>query len=762
MILNFALRHEITDVAIQDLLRLINFIFQEKKIIETEHCFRGIFKTELKSDFHFYCSNCNTYLGKHSISKEKRYRQNIKCPTCDTDCNICKMNNGHFFITFSMAEQIRTLLETTENIMELLCYRDKYLYENDIFDTFSGTIYKDLCKNGSILCNRNNLSITFYTDGCPVFKSRKNTLWPIQFRLNEFPPKERFALKNTMICGLWFGDKDPDMIQFLSPFLCEAKKLHSEGLNWTSPTGVRINSKIIVLNCVLDSIAKPLVQQIKQFNGFYGCSYCTHPGYGLMPSVDLDTNPITVKYAMNIGDNFVINMLQDNSLTYTVTRIERATNITKIYEVEDRTNDGIRKDMLQVEQTGIEVRGVKGISPLAVLLEFNLVNGFVLDYMHCVLLGVVKFVTCLWLDSTSHNEKYYIELKRNDIDNRLLAIRPPSSFPRLLRSLKERSFWKANEWRAWLLYYSLPCLKDILPLKYYKHHCVLVSAIYTFLQHKISISNLDNATWHLIQYVIDFQKLYGPHNMTYNVHLLLHLGKTVLMFGPLWCYSAFSWESGNGFLVKLVKGTRGVLTQIARKYTYLQSLSRLLCKYNVSDSTINYCSTIFNYHLQKHVTKLVNVTLLGKEVEISLTVEETNAFIKEKIHITNLCYERMIKDHIKYHSRCYAKQGSKTIDHIVKLDDDSYASIERIFVSSLNKQPPSIFVLLTTIILEDAETIASYLSRSKVSHIKLCSFYMFGSLKIRPVQSIVQKVIMINCTDTESYIAQFPNTFESD
>ncbi|KAL6253583.1 hypothetical protein P5V15_015424 [Pogonomyrmex californicus] len=180
---------------------------------------------------------------------------------------------------------------------------------------------------------------------------------------------------------------------------------------------------------------------MKQFNGLYGCNYCTHPGYSLMPPVEPDIGPITVKYAMDVSNNFVVNLLEDNSLTYIVTRIETATklqeyykNITKIYAVEDRINDD-RKDMLQAEQTGIEVRGVKGGSLVAVLLEFNLVNGFVLNYMHCVLLGVVKFVTCLWLDSIY--EKYYIELKRDNIDNRLLAIRSPSSFPRLPRLLKE-------------------------------------------------------------------------------------------------------------------------------------------------------------------------------------------------------------------------------------------------------------------------------------------------------------------------------------
>lgn len=109
MILHFMLRHGITDVAIKDFLKLINSIFKDKKVVETEYSFRSIFKTKLKPDFHFYCSNCNTYLREHFNPTEKRCEQNIKCPICNTDCDISKMNNGHFFITFSIEEQIRTL-----------------------------------------------------------------------------------------------------------------------------------------------------------------------------------------------------------------------------------------------------------------------------------------------------------------------------------------------------------------------------------------------------------------------------------------------------------------------------------------------------------------------------------------------------------------------------------------------------------------------------------------------------------------------------
>ena len=50
--------------------------------------------------------------------------------------------------------------------------------------------------------------------------------------------------------------------------------------------------------------------------------------------------------------------------------------------------------------------GVKGKSVLHVVEGFDLIKGAPVDYMHCVLLGVVRKLLSLWFDSVHHLEKW--------------------------------------------------------------------------------------------------------------------------------------------------------------------------------------------------------------------------------------------------------------------------------------------------------------------------------------------------------------------
>lgn len=56
------------------------------------------------------------------------------------------------------------------------------------------------------------------------------------------------------------------------------------------------------------------------------------------------------------------------------------------------------------------VYGVKGKSILLKLPEFNIINNNPIDYMHCVLLGVVRTFISLWFDSKNHKEQWYIHV----------------------------------------------------------------------------------------------------------------------------------------------------------------------------------------------------------------------------------------------------------------------------------------------------------------------------------------------------------------
>lgn len=90
----------------------------------------------------------------------------------------------------------------------------------------------------------------------------------------------------------------------------------------------------------------------------------------------------------------------------------------------------------------------------------------------------------------------------SEIDNRIAQIDTPADVTKLLRSPSERAHLKASEFRSWLLFYSLPVLRGILPNVYLAHLLFLVHSTWTFLQD--SVSEADTASNHII--VTEFVK----------------------------------------------------------------------------------------------------------------------------------------------------------------------------------------------------------------------------------------------------------------
>lgn len=58
--------------------------------------------------------------------------------------------------------------------------------------------------------------------------------------------------------------------------------------------------------------------------------------------------------------------------------------------------------------------------------------------------------------------------------------------------------FSANEFRAWLLHYSLPVLKDVLPAVYLAHFAMFVWAIHTLL-----LDNIPKARLNLVEEICD-------------------------------------------------------------------------------------------------------------------------------------------------------------------------------------------------------------------------------------------------------------------
>lgn len=510
--MSYVLRHNLTGVALQDLLTLFNEHFPGL-VPTTSYLFHKAYGQFGQYVPHFCCINCENYMGPTPIAPKN-------CSTCNAEFDIeNNLRVGSYFLVLSLSAQIVDILEKTD-----IHLNKKETIPGILSDIQCGAEYQKMKQSGQL--GADDLSILWNCDGIPVFKSNNVQIWPIQCQIIELSPKDRQS--NICVPCLWLGNTKPNMVTFLTAFVAQLKELEQVGIKWRDSKNTERTSKIHSLLCSADSVARPLLKNTKQFNGKFGCDFCLHNG----------------------GGPYVWETPEPSLRTET---------------------DHFRYAMLATPEK--PVMGVKGPSPLMELESFNIITGFVPDYQHCVCLGVTKQITSLWLDSKHHKEEWYLGSKVSDIDQALLAIRPPVEVTRAPRSIKDRKFWKASEWRSFLLFYALPVLSGILKKKYWSHLFLFVFAIHTLLQDAIKVTHVDIAEQALRKFVHNFEKLYGARNVSFNVHLLMHLAASVHNWGPLWATSTFPFESFNGTLLNFFNGTTHVSDQIVKRFLRWRGLS---------------------------------------------------------------------------------------------------------------------------------------------------------------------------------------------
>jgi len=109
----------------------------------------------------------------------------------------------------------------------------------------------------------------------------------------------------------------------------------------------------------------------------------------------------------------------------------------------------------------------------------------------------------------------------------------------MIMSLSDRKFWKASEYRSFLLLYSPVVLSHFLPKRYYRHRLLLVNALHLLSQHEITDVMLNVSRKCLNKFEALVPKLNGYCRVSYNVHCLIHLPDSVLNWGLLWLTVCF-------------------------------------------------------------------------------------------------------------------------------------------------------------------------------------------------------------------------------
>ena len=167
--------------------------------------------------------------------------------------------------------------------------------------------------------------------------------------------------------------------------------------------------------------------------------------------------------------------------------------------------------------------------------------------MHNLFLGSGKdILKDVWI------EKCIIpESKFDLIQCRVDKVVVPPDIGRIPHNIRSGfSAFTADQFKNWILYFSVLVLHDILvgdDLECRRHY---VLACRLLCQHQITHEQLKLADALLLQFCRRCERMYGQEIITPNMHMHTHLSECMFDFGPAHVFWLFSFERYNGIFRK--------------------------------------------------------------------------------------------------------------------------------------------------------------------------------------------------------------------
>lgn len=220
-------------------------------------------------------------------------------------------------------------------------------------------------------------------DGVPLSRSTSNCFWLILVKL--FEPN-CMRTQKVFVVGVYHGNQKPkDFYDFLMPLINEINHLDTYTSNNISVS--------VKLRCVVcDAPARNSCLANKSYTVYFGCGRCSEEG---------------------VYENHCITFPECDSLKRTDTSFRNQTQPDHHHSTSPFVN-----------------------------LNIDMIQQFLLEYLHLVCLGVVRKIIGMWL-----NGDLLARLSSNDINEMSLRLcefaeTQPSEFQRKCRSLKEFSNFK--------------------------------------------------------------------------------------------------------------------------------------------------------------------------------------------------------------------------------------------------------------------------------------------------------------------------------
>ena len=403
------------------------------------------------------------------------------------------------------------------------------IYDGSVWESFSNTFFQ----------TPHNFGLILNIDWFNPFKHIEYSVGVIYLVVANLPRSERYKIENVIIAGIVPGPKEPrkHMNSYLKPLVDELLELWM-GTYVTGPgIFVPIRCALLCVSCDLPATRK--VCGFTSFSSLHGCSKCMKT---------FTCSSFGAKADFSGYDRQMWEMRTHDKHNQQVLKLSNARTAT---------------DQQQIEKA----YGVR-YSELLRLPYFDIVEYHVVDPMHNLLLGTAKYLMNMWKESGVVNRAQF-EYIQQEIDD----MRVPANVGRIPYKIASNfSSFTADQWKNWVCVYSTVCLKEILPSEHYQCWVLFQDAVCLLLQPSLSQIQVSIADSKLEEFCKAYESLYGKEKCTPNMHMHMHLCKSIQNYGPTPAFWCFPFERFNGILGTFQKNWISPEQQMARKFISYQHL----------------------------------------------------------------------------------------------------------------------------------------------------------------------------------------------
>ncbi|KAJ8677405.1 hypothetical protein QAD02_013192 [Eretmocerus hayati] len=516
---------------------------------------------------------------------------------------------------------------------------------------------------------------------------------------------------------------------FLKPFVDELKILQDRGFQCKFyGSEVQVVVKVHLLLMILDTPAKSPCQCRKSYNAEFGCPYCLNKGLRI-----------------KVGDG-----------------------TARVYlggVIEPRTQKMHKEHLKIVMSTGEAYEGVAGPPVLMLLYKtVDIVLSFVPEYMHAGPLGVVKCFTEAWFSTKYHKKPFYLGNKKETFNKRMKSIQPTSEITRLPTTYGEDM--KASQLKNIAIYYSLPCLAGLMEQKYYDHWFLFVYGLTLCLRDRVSADDRRRAKQAFDKFADGIEELYGREFKRFNVHLFEHITEYVELYGALWAWSAFYFETFNGVLAKCYHGTQHVpeqLVKIADRWAHLKNEAHI---FNSPECDPKVTKFFLELTTDCNITRIIEhgndlrVCTPGKTVVLSpsqkVVVEDT---INDSVDDECVYYQRFIYKRRVFTTQSYNRAENR-INHFVSTTHGDLLKITNLVCVKPRTSAKERYLVLGAKLVETGDKLCEYdgFDSNDFSRIVVEN----PQIVCRDYTSIQDKFICITMENSKLCLVPIVNTMETD